>query len=115
MVVPFYALAAFFAIRQAAERLAHKTVAVAAIGTASLLLLAGAWQCRAVYAVEFTRQRTVNSHREWITDVRRRRTEYATRSEYLQVLESMVDQGTDPARVVHPTRYPRWMLDLLGE
>jgi len=115
MVVPFYALAAFFAIRQAAERLAYKSVAVAAIGTTSLFLLAAAWQCRAVHAVEFTRQRTVNSHREWITDLRRRRIEFATRPEYLQVLDSLVDQGTDPARVVHPTKYPRWMLDLIGE
>jgi hypothetical protein len=115
MVVPFYALAAFFAIRQAAERFAHKSVTVAAIGAASLFLLAAAWQCRAVYATEFTRQRTVNSHREWITDLRRRRTDYATRPEYLQVLESMVDQGTDPSRVVHPTRYPRWIRELIGE
>ena len=115
MVVPFYAMAAFFAIRQVAERLAHKSWPVAAVASVSLLLLAGAWQCRSVYAMEFTRQRTVNSHREWITDFRRRRTAFSTRPEYLQVLESMVDQGTDPARVVHPTTYPRWIRELLGE
>jgi hypothetical protein len=115
MVVPFYAMAAFFAIRQAAERLARTSWSTAAFAAVSLSILAAAWQCRAVYAIEFTRQRTVNSHREWITDLRRRRIEFATRPEYLQVLESMVDQGTDPARVVHPTKYPRWMLDLLGE
>jgi hypothetical protein len=57
----------------------------------------------------------VNSHREWITDLRRRRAEFSTRPEYLQVLESMVNQGTDPSRVVHRTRYPRWLLELLGE
>jgi hypothetical protein len=115
MVIPFYALATFFAIRQAAERLSRKSMAVAAVGATSLLLLAGAWQCRALYTIEFTRQRSVNGHREWLTDLYRRRTDYATRPMYLHVLESMVDQGTDPARVVHPTRYPSWMRDLLGE
>jgi len=115
MAIPFYALAAFFAIRQAAERLSRQSAAVAAIGAVSLLLLAGAWQCRALFTIEFTRQRTVNGQREWLTDLYRRRTDYATRPVYLHVLDSMVDQGTDPARVVHPTRYPSWMRDLLGE
>jgi hypothetical protein len=115
MVVPFYALAAFFAIRQAAERLMRKSMVGAVVAAVSLLLLGAAWQCRAVYAIEFTRQRTVNSHREWITDLRRRRAAFSTRPSYLHVLESMVDQGTDPANVIHPTRYPRWILQLLGE
>jgi hypothetical protein len=115
MVVPFYAMAAFFAIRQAAERVARMSWSRTAMAAVALSLLAAVWQCRAVYAIEFTRQRTVNSHREWITDLRRRRAEFSTRPEYLQVLESMVDQGTDPSRVVHRTRYPRWLLESLGE
>jgi hypothetical protein len=115
MVVPFYAMAAFFAIRQAAERVARMSWSRTAIAAVALSLLAALWQCRAVYAIEFTRQRTVNSHREWITDLRRRRAEFSTRPEYLQVLESMVNQGTDPSRVVHRTRYPRWLLESLGE
>ena len=34
-----------------------------------LMLLASTWQLRALYTIEFTRQRAVNSHREWLTAV----------------------------------------------
>jgi len=115
MAVPFYALAAFFAVRAAAVRAARASRATAAIAALALLLLAGSWQFRAMYTIEFTRQRTVNSHREWITDLQRRRREFATRRMYIRILEGMLEQGTAPDAAIQPTGYPRWMIRMLGE
>jgi hypothetical protein len=115
MAVPLLAIAAFFAVRAAAVRAAEASRTVAVIASLLLALLAGAWQLRAVYTLEFTRQRTVNSHREWITDLRSRREEFATRGTYVRMLEALVPQGTDPSAPVRPMRPPRWVMRLLGE
>jgi hypothetical protein len=115
MAVPFYALAAFFAIRAAVARVSHRSAYATAIAAVGLMLLSAAWQCRAVYTIEFTRQRTVNSHREWIVDLGRRRIQFASSPVARHVLEAMVEQGSNPDGVVHRTRYPRWLLRTLGE
>ena len=114
MAVPFYALAAFFAVRTAALRAAQMSRTTAASSVVALLLLAGAWQLRATYTVEFTRQRAENSHREWMTEPGQRRVELAGRTEYLRIMDEMIDQGTAPSAVEY-TRYPRWMVRLFGE
>jgi hypothetical protein len=114
MAVPFYALAAFHAVRSVESRavVAHRVTAV--LMTAALIVLAAAWQARAVYTIEFTRQRAVNAHREWLTDLSRRRANFAGRGVYLQTMEAMREQGT-ARRPVPRVRYPKWMLNLLGE
>ena len=114
MAVPFYALAAYHAIRSVESRAAVSRRVAAALMTASLIVLAAAWQARAVYAVEFTRQRAVNAHREWLTDLSRRRANFAGRDVYLQTMDAMTEQGT-ARRPMARVRYPKWMLNLLGE
>jgi hypothetical protein len=114
MAVVLYALAAFFAVRAAAWRAAHASKVTAAVTAVTLLLLASAWQLRAMYTIEFTRQRAVNSHREWITSVRRRQLEFAGRPVYLRIMQEMMDQGIAPHRIQRTSR-PRWLVRLLGE
>jgi hypothetical protein len=115
MAVPFYACAAYFGVRLAVTRAASASRPILVGAVAVLVLLAGAWQLRAVYTLEFTRQRTVNSQREWITDLLRRRAEAETRPAYRRVLEAMAPQGTSPEGTTHRTEYPRWLYRLLGE
>ena len=114
MAVVFYALAAYFAVRAAATRASTAARPIAAMAAIVLMLVSAGWQLRAVYTIEFTRQRAVNSQREWITHLRRRELEFADRPVYLSVLRGMLDQGTAPLRVER-TAYPRWFLGLLGE
>lgn len=114
MAVPFYALAAYHAIRAVEYRAAISRRLIAVLTTAALIVLAAAWQARAIYTIEFTRQRAVNAHREWLTDLSRRRANFAGRRGYLQVMDAMTEQGT-ARRPVPRVRYPKWMLNLLGE
>ena len=80
----------------------------------ALMVLATSWQFRALFTLEATRQRAVNTEREWVTRVERRRTEFADRPVYLGILDEMLHQGTDPAAITR-TRYPRWFAQSLGE
>jgi hypothetical protein len=114
MAVPFYALAAYHALRSVEYRAAVSSRVTAVLLTATLIVLGAAWEGRAVYTIEFTRQRAVNAHREWLTDLSRRRENFAGRAVYLQTMDAMTGQGT--ARPPVPrVRYPKWMLNLLGE
>jgi hypothetical protein len=114
MAVPFYALAAYHAIRAVERRSAVSRRVAAVLVTAALIVLAAAWQARAIYTIEFTRQRAVNAHREWLTDLSRRRANFAGRDVYLQTMDAMIEQGTT-RRPAPRVRYPKWMLSLLGE
>jgi hypothetical protein len=114
MAVPFYALAAYHAIRWVARRAAVSRRVAAGLMTAALIVLATAWQARAAYTIEFTRQRSVSAHREWLTDLSRRRANFAGRDMYLQTMDAMTEQGT-ARRPIPRVRYPKWMLNLLGE
>ena len=115
MAVPFYALAAFHAVRAAALHHAWAASRTAAAAAAiALLLLGTAWQLRVLHTIENTRQRAINTEREWSTRFHRRLTEFTDRPVYTGILEEMLPQGTNPAAVRH-TRYPRWMTRMLGE
>jgi len=114
MAVPFYALAAYHAIRSVESRAVVSSRVAAALMTAALIVLAAAWQARAAYTIEFTRQRAVNAQREWLTDLSRRRANFAGRDVYLRTMDAMTGQGT-ARRPVPRVRYPKWMLNLLGE
>lgn len=112
MAVPFYALAAYAALRWAAlgvvrygARRAHPVLLpAAAIG---LLVLAGLWQLRALDTIEFVRGRALGNQREWMTDLPRRRVEFADRPEYLGIMERLVEQGTASGAPV-PTDFRRF-------
>ena len=114
MAIPFYALAAYWAVRAGAWRAVQAPRRTAVVATVLLMALATAWQCRAIYTIEFTRQRAVNAQREWLTDVGERRRRFADRPTYLRIMEEMVAQGVRP-RHLQRTQYPRWMIRGLGE
>ena len=114
MAVPFYALAAYAAARAALQRADATRLWTAASVATLLLLLSLGWQLRAMYTLEFTRQRAVNAQREWLTSIGRRRVEFAGRSTYLRIMNGMLSQGTATIDV-RPTRYPRWLTQLMGE
>jgi hypothetical protein len=113
MAVPFYALAAFYAVRLSALR-AGAAMTTAATVSIALLLLGTGWQLRALHTLENTRQRAVNTEREWSTHFQRRLTEFSDRAVYTLILEEMLPQGTNPA-AVQRTRFPRWVVRILGE
>ena len=114
MAVVFYALASYYAVRAAALRAAARALPIAVVAAVLLMLVASAWQLRALYTIEFTRQRAVNTQREWITRLRGREADFADRPVYLRVLHGMQGQGLAPL-TVERTSYPRWFLGLLGE
>lgn len=113
MAAVFYALAAYYAVGAAAERLVHASPAVAVSIGVALLLLAGGWQLRTIGTVEHARLTAFKDRREWITNLQRRRTEFANRAAYLRILNAMVDQGITPS-VPRPTPLPRWASSVVG-
>jgi hypothetical protein len=106
MAIVFYALAAFHATRALAIRLPSVSLQYCRIGAASLLVLAGAWQLRALNTLEGARETAFKNRREWITGVAGRQVEFADRPVYLQIMKRLEPQG-----VTHdapqPTRYRR--------
>jgi hypothetical protein len=111
MATPFYALAAFYAIRAAATKGGSSSRPVL-VGIA-LLLVAGMWQVRAFSTMEYVR---LTSHRNqigWLVEVERRRLDFAGRDTYLKIMESTLDQGI-AQNAPRPTRYPRPIAELLA-
>ena len=106
MAIVFYALAAFHAIRALAIRLAAARLARFRVGVVGLLLLAGAWQIRALGTLEGARETAFKNRREWITGVASRRVEFADRPVYLQLMERLEPQGISDTSP-QPTRYRR--------
>lgn len=113
MAVVFYAIAAYFAVRAAAERALHAPRGQMVAILAGLLLLAGAWQLRAIGTVEDVRLSAAKNRREWMVDLHERRVDFAHNSTYLRILEAMAPQGLDPG-AAQPTPYPRWLRRWLG-
>ncbi len=114
MAVPLYAVAAFHAARAAALRASRVSTPIAAAMALVLLLLATGWQLRVVHTLETTRQRAINTEREWSLHYPARRAEAAHRTVYAGIMDAMLPQGTDP-RAVRRTRYPRWIVRMIGE
>ena len=113
MAVVFYALAAFYAVRAAAEHAIAARRAWFVTGSAALVLLAAAWQTRAVATIEIARIFALRNQTEWFVRLPERRTEFADRPVYLDIMERMIDQGTTASPHL-PTRYPRWVKRTLG-
>jgi hypothetical protein len=106
MSVVFYALAAFHAVRALAQRTLDLAPSRFRIGVAGLLILASAWQFRALNTLEGARETAFKNRREWITGTAQRRVEFADRSVYLQLMERLEPQGISDASP-QPTRYRR--------
>jgi hypothetical protein len=113
MAVVFYALAAYYAVRTTAERLLHAPRHLVISMGVVLILLAGAWQLRTIGTVEHARLTAYKDRREWITNLQRRRVEFANRAAYLRILNAMIDQGT-PSSVPRPTALPDWAGSVIG-
>jgi hypothetical protein len=114
MAVVFYALAAFFALRAAASRMQEAPRVRFAVAAFAVIILAAAWQTRAVATVEYVRATSWRNHMEWLVMLPERRAEFAERPPYLRIMNSMIDQGTDPA-APRPTRYPAWVALTIGQ
>ena len=112
MAVPFYALAAYYAVSAAIARAAAARLPAAAAVLVLLLTVAGGWQLRAVYTLKFTVERAFNTHREWITGVDWRERQFADRPVYLSMLRQLKPQGIAPPRVRHIVPGP--LVRLLG-
>ena len=113
MAVPLYAVAAYHAVRAAGWRFAGRPAAAAAIAVL-LVVLGASWQLRALHTIENTRQRAINTEREWSTHFAMRRAEFTDRTVYTSILDAMLPQGTNPD-AIRRTRYPRWFVRMLGE
>jgi len=113
MAVVFYALAAFYAIRAAAERMLVAPRARYVVGVVALVLLAAAWQTRAIATIEIARIFALRNQTEWLVRLPERRREFAERPVYLDIMQRMIEQGTTAAPHL-PTRYPRWVKRTLG-
>ena len=113
MAAVLYALAAFYAVRAAADRVLQASSALFVAASVALLLLAGAWQLRAIGTVEHARLTASKDRREWITNLQRRRTEFAARAAYLRILNAMTDQGVNPS-AARPSEMPRWASSVIG-
>jgi len=113
MAVVFLAIAAYFAVRSASERIALQTSRARMIGASiCLMLLASAWQIRAMGTIDSVRLRGEKVHREWLTDLQQRRVDYSGHTQYLRILEGMAQQGFEPAAA---SLYPDWVQPVLGE
>lgn len=113
MAVVFYALATFFAVRAFIERPAHLTRRTGAVACTLLVLLAFAWQLRTIHTLERLRRLSANGQREWITDLRERRVEWAGRPVVIDLLEQLRTPGTSQG-LARQTLYPEWVFKILG-
>jgi hypothetical protein len=113
MATVFYALAAFDALRTAAERALVARRAWFAAATFALVLLASAWHARAVASLEIARFFSERNQMEWLVRLPERRDRFATRQVYLDIMQAMRSQGTRPD-APRQTRYPRLVRRTLG-
>jgi hypothetical protein len=108
MAIPFYALAAFPAVRAWSARVTVAPRHLFVTGTVALVALGAAWQVRAIGTVEWTRRLARRNEIEWLVALVPRRAEFADRPVYLELMEQMIPQGIAP-KSPKPTRYPTWI------
>lgn len=114
MGVVFYAIAAFFALRVAAARTLAAPRLRFVIVSLALLLLAAAWHTRAVATIEYARAKAWRNQLEWLVMLPERRMDFAHRATYLHIMQTMIQQGTDPG-APHQTHYPHWVGLTIGQ
>jgi hypothetical protein len=114
MAVPFYGIVAFFALREATLRAASLPRSMTVVAGVALMALAIAWQTRAIATIEYVRATAWRNHLEWLVLLPDRRIEFSERPAYLDIMDSMIPQGVDPASP-RPTRYPQWVALSIGQ
>ena len=105
MAVVFYALAGYFAVRAAAERVTAAPAWRRTTAAVVLVLLAAGWHARAFTTIEIARLFSSFNQMDWLLLQADRRVEFAERPVYLDIMRRLSDQGTDPA-APRATRYP---------
>jgi hypothetical protein len=105
MAVPFYALAAYYAIRACAGAAGALSPGRFRIAAAGLLVVASLWQIRAVGTVEAVKVTAARNQMEWLAGLPQRTREFAERPVYLAILNALRPQGTAES-APHPTNYP---------
>ena len=113
MATPFYALAAYYALRACAHRAAALQPWRFRAAAAGLLLLAGLWHVRAIGTAEAVKVTALRNQVEWLTGLPQRRREFADRPVYLSILATLHAQGTAESRP-RPTNYPRALIGLFS-
>ena len=113
MAVVFYALAAYFAVRAAAERALAAQAWQRAAATLVLVGLAAGWHSRAFTTIEIARLFSSSNQMDWLLLLPDRRLEFVERPVYLGIMQRLTDQGTDPA-APRATRYPAVVDRTLG-
>jgi hypothetical protein len=113
MALVFYAVAAYHALLAALERAADAPRRRSLVTALMLMLLTAMWQTRTFATLEYARYTADVNQRQWLTMLHERRREFAARPVYLGIMESMVQQGTDPT-TAHRTRYPAPVNRVLG-
>jgi hypothetical protein len=110
----FYAIAAFGALRAVLGRTLVASRTGFVVGGLCLALLGAAWHTRAVGTIEWARGQSWANHQEWLVMLPSRRVEYAHRPAYARIMESLIEQGADPA-APRATRFPGWVSRVMGD
>ncbi len=113
MATVFYALAAFHALRAACAALLVRPRWQFMCGAVLAVLLALAWQLRAIGTLERARMNAANNQLEWTVAAPARRVEFADRPTYLDLMTMLAGQGADQS-VPHPTMWPRPLARAMG-
>jgi len=114
MAVVFYGIAAFYALRATVAPVLTASRLQFAVAGIGFVVLAATWQTRALATVEYARATALRNRMEWLLMLPDRRIEFAERPAYLQIMDSMIEQGTDPAGP-RPIRYPEWVALTIGQ
>jgi hypothetical protein len=113
MALVFYAVAAYHALHAALTWAAQGPRPRAAAAGVALMTVIAMWQTRTFTTLEYARYTADVIQRQWLTMLPERRREFAARPTYLGIMDSMVDQGTDPS-TAHRTQYSARVNRLLG-
>ena len=113
MAIVLMAISTFFAARAAVSRMPSHGTRRLALG-ACLLLLGVTWHIRAIGTVDAEHWRATRAQREWMTNLQKRRVEFADKPTYLAILAQMVRQGVAPDAAPE-TPYDPGFAPILGE
>src|SRR5215468_9534821 len=112
MAAVFYALAAYFAFLQLSTWRSVGRGVLRGMATLALVVVAAGWAVRAYGTVEWVKRTSEMNRQGWLSQLAPRRQRFADRTVYLQIMESMVQQGIDPS-APRPTKRPFWLATAL--
>jgi hypothetical protein len=113
MALPFYALAAFFAVAEASRRARSLSTPARGLVTAGLVVLGTLWGMRTIGTIEALRAFSARNQLEWMTQGPARRQEFADRAVYLSIMRTLRDQGIADGSP-RPVRYPGLLATAFG-